>query len=360
MTSGLRARLATTFDGFRLDVDLQLPGSGITALLGASGAGKTTCLRAIAGLARVPEGFVSINGELWQDESRGVFVPTHRRALAYVFQEGNLFAHLNVRRNLDYGVERAGGPADPVEFAAIVELLGIAALLDRNTGRLSGGERQRIAIARALLMRPRLLLLDEPLAAIDTARKEELLPYLERLHDTLKIPCLYVTHNLDEASRLADHLVILERGAVVASGPLQDLMARVEPVAILREHAGVMIEGTVVDCDVADHLLRVSFSGGEMSIPARGQRVGARVRCRIEARDVSLTLERQTGTSILNVLAAKIETVADGAHPAQLLVRLDVSGAPLLAQVTRRSWNALQLSAGRAVWAQIKAVAVIG
>ena len=363
MGDGLHVRLDLRYADFHLDVSLQLPGRGITALFGPSGSGKTSCLRAIAGLEHASSAQVSLHGEVWQDSASGRFVPTHQRPLAYVFQEANLFAHLNVRRNLDYGFTRArrrGTQPPRAQFDAVVDRLDLAPLLDRQAGRLSGGERQRVAIGRALLANPRLLLLDEPLAALDTRRKDEILPYLERLHDELDIPSIYVSHSIDEVARLADHLVILERGAVIASGPMQQTMARLDLPAHLLERAGVVIDATVLSEHAGDHLAQLAFAGGTLWVPSRGQAPGQKLRCRIEARDVSLSLERQAGTSILNLLPATIIAVTDSAHPAQRLVQLDVGGSTLLAQLTRRSWETLQLTPGKSVWAQIKAVALIG
>ncbi len=358
MSTGLHARLEVEHPGFRLDVDLQLPGHGVSALFGASGCGKTTCLRAIAGLEPQARGRVSLNGEHWQESARGLFLPPHRRALGYVFQEASLFTHLSVRGNLEYGLRRSGARSAEA-LMRIAALLGIEALLDRRPATLSGGERQRVAIARALLARPRLLLFDEPLAALDLARKSEILPYLERLHDELKIPSLYVSHSPDEIARLADHLVLLDRGRVVASGPLQQTLARLDLPAHLLGDAGVVIDATVSAHDARDHLVCLEFAGGTLCAPERAASVGHSLRCRIDARDVSLTLERQRGTSILNLVAAVIVDATETTHPAQLLVRLDANGTPLLARITRRSWQALALAPGKAVWAQIKAVALV-
>lgn len=360
MAGGVQLCLDVAYPGFQLSVDLPLPGSGITALFGPSGSGKTTCLRAIAGLERAPHGYVSVNGAVWQDEARGVFQPTHRRELAYVFQEASLFAHLNVRRNLEYGFRRVRHGTGPANFAGVVELLGIDTLLHRRPERLSGGERQRVAIARALLTNPRLMLFDEPLAALDAARKDEILPYLERLHEELKIPSIYVSHNTDEVARLADHLVILDQGKVVASGPLQATLARVDFPRPLLDRAGVVIEATVTGYDEADHLAQLDFPGGSLLVPSTGQPLGRRVRCRIEARDVSLTLGRHDDTSVLNLLPGTITAVTEAPHPAHCLVQFDAGGTLLLAQVTRRSREALQLAPGKPVWAQVKAVALVG
>ena len=355
--TGIRARFSIDHPGFHLDVDLQLPGSGVTALLGPSGAGKTLFLRALAGLDRARGGHVSINGEAWQDDASGTFVPTHRRALGYVFQESSLFPHLNVRGNLEYGMKRArvaGG-----ELLPVARQLGVEALLERKPDNLSGGERQRVAIARALLLQPKLLLFDEPLASLDLARREEILPYLEHLHDVSRIPVVYVTHMPDEAIRLADHLVLLDSGRVAASGPLQETLARLDLPAPFAAEAATVIEATPVAHDAADHLTELRFGGGPLFVARRVELSRARVRCRILARDVSLTLQRQTDTSILNIFPAVVADMADAADAAQVVVRLDCNGTPLLAQITRRSCNALRLTRGKPVWAQVKAVALI-
>lgn len=353
----IEARFALHYSGFTLDVDLLLPATGITALFGHSGSGKTTLLRAIAGLERVPNGRLIMNGERWQEGS--YFLPTHRRPLGYVFQEASLFPHLSVRRNLNYGMRRTPH-ADRAHFDPIVELLGITALLDRQPDRLSGGERQRVAIARALLTQPHLILMDEPLAALDLARKEEILPYLEQLHAELQIPLLYVSHAPDEVARLADHLVVLEAGRVLASGSLTETLARLDLPIRLGEDAGVVLDAVVAQRDPHWHLVRVEFSGGGLWARDPGIPIGRSVRIRILARDVSLALTPVTETSIINSLPATVVTIADDAHPALCLVRLDCAGQPLLARLTRRSAAALALAPQVSVWAQIKAVALIG
>lgn len=353
----IQASLRIEYPGFRLDASLDLPGRGVTALFGPSGSGKTTLLRAIAGLERWP-GRLAVNGEVWQDEAR--FLPTHRRPLGYVFQEASLFAHLTVAGNLDYGARRAGPAAARVDRAAIIALLGIEGLLARRPARLSGGERQRVAIARALLTGPQLLLMDEPLAALDQARKNEILPYLERLHDTLDIPLLYVSHAPDEVARLADHLVVLEAGRVLAQGPLAETLARVDLPIRLGEDAGVVLDATVADRDAAWHLAAVEFPGGRLWVRDTGHALGERLRVRILARDVSVALAHPLNSSILNTLEGQVDSIGDEAHPALALVRLRVGKTFLLARLTRRSAAALALAPGLPVWAQIKAVAVIG
>jgi molybdate transport system ATP-binding protein len=357
----IRARFRVAHPGFALDVDLQLPGRGVSALFGASGSGKTTCLRAIAGLEHAPGGYLSVNGEVWQDDSRGVFLPTHQRPLGYVFQEASLFPHLSIRRNLEYGMRRVPAAACRVSLNQAVELLGIAPLLDRMPDRLSGGEKQRVAIARALATSPRILLMDEPLAALDLKRKNEILPYLERLHGELDIPVLYVSHAPDEVARLADHLVVLEQGRALASGPLGETLARLDLPIRLGEDAGVVLEGDVAELDAEWHLARVAFAGGSLWVRDSGVPVGQHVRVRILARDVSIAQDAHTDSSILNILPACVEQLADDdTHPALALVRLNAGGVPLVARITRRSAAWLQLRPGQTVWAQIKAVALVG
>ncbi len=359
-TAGIRAVFSLARSGFRLDVDLQLPGLGVTALFGHSGSGKTTVLRCVAGLERAPDGFLSVNDEVWQDDAQGVFMPTYQRPLGYVFQEASLFAHLCVRKNLEYGQKRVPPASRKVAFEQALELLGIESLLTRRPESLSGGERQRVGIARALLTSPKLLLLDEPLAALDQKRKNEILPYLERLHDELAIPILYVSHSLDEVAQLADYLVLLEHGQVVASGPLQETLARLDLPGAFVNDAGVVLKTVVAAHEIADALTRLDFSGGSIYVASRTEPLGRSVRCRVHARDVSLTLQQPSATSILNLVPATVVDVADTETPAHVLVNLDAGGTPLLARITRRSRNQLGITSGLAVWAQIKAVALLG
>ncbi|MBI5462935.1 MAG: molybdenum ABC transporter ATP-binding protein [Gammaproteobacteria bacterium] len=368
----IHARVRIAHPGFDLDVDLHLPGRGVSALFGVSGSGKTTCLRAIAGLERTsarvsgsdPGNYLDVNGAVWQDDAHGVFLPTHRRPLGYVFQEASLFAHLSVRENLEYGRKRAARDARSVDLPSVIDLLGIDAVLDRMPDRLSGGERQRVAIARALLTRPHLLLMDEPLAALDLARKQEILPYLQRLHDALEIPLIYVSHAPDEVAQLADHLVVLEQGRVLASGPLSETLARLDLPIRLGEDTGVVLEGAVAERDAHWHLARIAFSGDypDLHVWVRdsGVPLGQRVRVRILARDISLALETHSDSSILNALPATVDQIAADTHPALALVRLNAGGVPLVARVTQRSAANLQLHPGQKLWAQIKAVALVG
>jgi molybdate transport system ATP-binding protein len=354
----IQARFAVGYPGFTLDVDLQLPARGVTAVFGPSGCGKTTLLRCIAGLTQAPQGRLVVAGQVWQDGN--ICMPTHQRPLGYVFQEAALFAHLTVRRNLQYGQSRVPEAARRVPWDTVVALLGLAALLERMPQALSGGERQRVAIARALLTSPRLMLMDEPLAALDVARKNEVLPYLERLHAELDMPILYVSHAPDEVARLADHLVVMREGRVVASGPLSETLARLDLPIPLGEDAGVVWQGQIVERDAAWHLARVAFAGGSLWVRDGGQPVGQAVRLRILARDVSVALHPVEGTSIQNILCATVEQMADDSHPAQCLLRLRVADSAVLARLTRRAAHTLQLVPGKVVWVQIKAVALIG
>ncbi|MCB1899898.1 MAG: molybdenum ABC transporter ATP-binding protein [Rhodocyclaceae bacterium] len=356
--SRIRARLRIARADFSLDVDLDLPGHGITALFGHSGSGKTTCLRAIAGLERAADGYVALGDEIWQDESRGLFVPPHRRALGVVFQEASLFAHLSVRRNLEFGQRRAPAEQQHFSLPEVAELLGIGHLLERGPGSLSGGERQRAAIARALLAGPRILLMDEPLAALDLRRKREILPYLERLHRELSIPVIYVSHAPDEVARLADHLVLLDAGRAIASGPLNNVLSRIDLPAAFADDAGVVLD-TVIDGHEEDHLSRLRFPGGQIWVSQRPEPVGTPLRCRIHARNVSLALIPQHHTSILNCVSATVVDLAATSTPGQLLVRLDCAGEPLLARITERSAKRLEIRPGLALRAQIKSVALL-
>ena len=354
--SGIQTRFLLERPGFTLDVDLDLPARGVTALFGPSGSGKTTLLRCMAGLERAPRAFLSVGGEIWQDDTR--WLPTHQRPLGYVFQEASLFAHLTVLGNLRYGMRRTG-EAPRVSLEHAIELLGIGHLLERRPERLSGGELQRVAIARALALSPRLLLMDEPLAALDLKRKQEILPYLERLQGELDIPMIYVSHSIDEVARLADHLVLLDGGRVTASGATAALMTQLDLSLAHGDSAGAVVKATLSGHEPADHLSLATFCGGCLSVPQQPLAVGQPLRIRVQARDVSLTLERQHGTSILNILPAIVTALSpDG--PGQVMVALDVGGCALLARITARSAQALALAPGLALYAQIKGVAVLG
>jgi molybdate transport system ATP-binding protein len=357
----IEAQLALARRGFTLSVSLRLPARGVTALFGPSGCGKTTLLRALAGLERAA-GRVALGDEVWQDDAARRFVPTHRRAIGYVIQEAALFPHLDVRRNLAYGQRRVAAGARRIALDQVVDLLGIGHLLERRPDTLSGGERQRVAIARALATSPRLLLMDEPLAALDAKRKAEVLPYLDRLHAELGIPLVYVSHSIDEVARLADHLVLLDAGRVLADGPLADMLARLDLPVAFGDDAGVVLDAVVGERDAQWQLARLDVDGSQdcrLWTRDQGLAVGRRVRLRVLARDVSLTCTRQTGTSIGNQLQGTVEAIAADAHPALALVRVRVGAAPVVARLTRRSADALQLAVGMPVWAQVKTVALM-
>jgi molybdate transport system ATP-binding protein len=350
----IRAQLRLDWPDFSLDVNLQLPGSGVTALYGPSGCGKTTLLRCLAGLERA-SGTLSVNGETWQDASG--FRPTHQRAIGYVFQEASLFPHLSALGNLQYGMKRAQRP-DSVELDAIIELLGLRNLLNRKPDALSGGERQRVGIARALAVNPSLLLMDEPLAALDMKRKQEILPYLDRLQRTLQIPVIYVTHSPDEVARLAHHLVVMEAGRVITSGSLSDTLSRVDLPIRLGDDAGVVIEAVVSTIDREWHLARMNFDDGNLWIRDPGLDAGTMARVRILASDVSLAREQPGKSSIQNILQGRIDRIADDEHPGLALVRVQVGKVALLARVTHRALADLALREGDQVWVQVKSVAL--
>lgn len=355
MEVAFRGRLGA----FPLDVAFSAPARGITALFGPSGCGKTSVLRCVAGLQRL-EGRFALDGEVWHDERS--FRPTHKRPIGYVFQEANLFPHLSVRSNLLYGHRRSvgRGVAESIRLDDVVGLLGIGHLLERSPLHLSGGERQRVAVGRALLSQPRLLLMDEPLAALDRISKDDILPYLERLHDVLSIPVLYVSHDIAEVERLADHLVLLRGGRVVASGPLQELQADPAlPIARLPE-AGVTLPAVVDGYDTEYGLSVLALDGGRLLVPGDAGPIGSHRRIRIAATDVSLARRPPTDSTILNILPARIigAQIQDDMQ-VTAVVALGGGGARVLARVTRRSWDTLGLAPGQTVHAQVKGVALV-
>jgi molybdate transport system ATP-binding protein len=338
---------------FRLDVDLCLPARGISVVFGPSGCGKSTLLRAIAGLEPATRGHIEIGGQCWQDEHH--LLPPHQRAVGMVFQHAALLPHLSVEGNLRYGWRRAG--STEAVLRRWIETLGLAALLSRKPASLSGGERQRVALARALVTQPRCLLLDEPLSALDLDRRAEILPLLETIRREAGIPMLYVTHSIDEAVRLADHLVLLEAGQVRASGAALDILNHPDVPPLLAEDAGVVVEARVRARD-AHGLLALTTAAGPLWVHAAVHPDAAPIRVRIRARDVSLTLSRHEDSSVLNLLPATVVTITPAAH-GQRRVQLDANGQMLLALISQRSLEHLQLQSGMSVWAQIKAAALL-
>lgn len=355
----LDVRLTLPRAHFSVSVDLQLPAQGITVLYGPSGSGKTSVLRAVAGLDRAQQARVVVGEDVWQDDATGVYLPTHRRALGYVFQEASLLSHLDVQGNLRYGLSRVRSPQAEATLTHAVELLGIGHLLARRTDGLSGGERQRVAIARALATSPRLLLLDEPLAALDQGRREEVLPWLERLRDQARLPMLYVTHSCEEMGRLADHLVVMDAGRVRAAGPVTEVLASLHPPVLAGDDVGVLLPAQVLRRDAAWHLIEVGFDGGTLWVRDDGAELGQSVRVRLLARDVSLSTEAPQHSSIQNHLMGEVDAVVDDAHPAQALVRVRCSGSAVLARVTRRALDQLGVRVGTRLWVLVKSAALL-
>mgnify|MGYP001258912839 CR=1 FL=1 len=361
-TPGIVAGFSYTFGAglqrpFSLDVDLQLPATGITTVFGESGSGKTTLLRCIAGLQRVQRGNLTIRDDIWQNQR--TFIPTHARPLGFVFQESSLFPHLTAFGNLHYAMKRADGEVTQAEFDRIVALMGIEELGKHTPDQLSGGEKQRVAIARALLIKPRLLLMDEPLASLDLARKQEILPYLETLREEIELPILYITHSIDEVARLANYLVVMEQGRVVAQGELAEVLSRIDLPVRLGEDSGVVVQATVMERDPQWHLLRAEFPGDELWIRDGGDVLGENIRIRILARDVSLALQPHDDSSIVNRLQAEVVEIKDDVDDAMALVKLRIDSTLLLARVSRRSVHHLGIKPGSPVWAQIKSVAIM-
>jgi molybdate transport system ATP-binding protein len=348
--------------GFVLDVDLALPGRGITGLFGPSGSGKTTCLRVLAGLERGARGRVAVDGQIWQDSASGHFLPVHRRAAGYVFQEASLFDHLTVEGNLRFGFDRTPPAERRHGWDHGLELLGITHLLARRPHELSGGERQRVAIARALATSPRVLLMDEPLAALDAARKADILPWLEQLHERLDLPVLYVTHALDEVARLADHLVLLDGGRVRVQGPVIEMLSRTDLPLAHGDGAGALIEAVTCGLQNDSGLCELRFDGGTLLLPqTRATPLPDRtpVRLRIQARDVSLALLPAQQSSVLNILPATVTDLSDDG-PGQVLVGLRLGQqSRLLARISRLSSERLAITPGLPVYAQIKGVAMV-
>ena len=357
MSATLEVDIEHRLGAFELDIHFR-SGRGLTALFGRSGAGKTSVVNAIAGLVRPERGRIVVDGAVLLDTERGIRAPAHRRRVGYVFQEGRLFPHLTVRQNLLFGRWFAPGFAPAVQLDDVVDLLGIGALLDRRPGRLSGGEKQRVAIGRALLAGPRLLLMDEPLASLDARRKDEILPYIERLRDQASVPIVYVSHAVAEVTRLASTIVLISDGRVRAVGPLQEVMGRAE----LYPMAGRFEAGAVLAVRVAAHdarwgLTELAGVFGKLTVPRLHAPVGAALRVRIRARDVILAATPPTGISALNVLAGRVEAVVP-IEDAALEVQLRLGDERLLARVTRRSGAALGLVPGCEVFAVIKTVAI--
>lgn len=351
----IECRINIQLEGFKLDAKFTIPDKGITVVFGPSGSGKTTLLRAIAGLEKSDTGFLKVGDSIWQSDHN--FVPTHKRQIGYVFQDAALFDHLNVEGNLDYVIKRKTGLTEDF-IDSIYTLLDIKPLINRSTVQLSGGEKQRIAIARALLTNPKILLLDEPLSALDLKRKNEILPYLDSLHSQLEIPILYVTHSQDETSRLADHIMLIEDGKIIGNGPINEMLTRFD---LPLSHSGDAIsifDASVMSRDTDFNLMHLEFKGGQFIVPDNKLPIESLVRIRVAARDVSITKKKQTDTSILNIFPAVVEEMVPEGD-AQVMVRLTLNGVTLLACLTRKSASSLKLDQGLSVFIQVKSVAIL-
>lgn len=343
--------------GFELDVKLALPEAGVTVLFGVSGCGKTTVLRCAAGLERA-RGFVRIAGELWQDDEKGIFVPTYARRIGYVFQEASLFDHLNVRENLLYGLKRIADKGSRKRLDDAVDLLGIGHLLERRTSELSGGERQRCAIARSLVIKPAALFMDEPLAALDHARRLEIMPWIERIKNELRIPVLYVTHAEEEVMRMADRLAIIDNGRVVDTGPVAETWLRLMQNTQRKATRSVLVMGTIAQRDEAWSLMQVVSSGMHFWVRDTRMAIGSSVRLIISASDISLSVGKPSQTSIQNVFACRVVSIEKGTDPSRKLVKICAGQTALIAEVTARAVYELHLRPGMDVWAQVKSIAV--
>ena len=351
----IECKIKVQLESFMLDANFSIPDRGITVVFGPSGSGKTTLLRAIAGLEKSDKGFLKIGDSVWQKGED--FLATHKRQIGYVFQDAALFDHLDVKGNLNFVIKRAIGLKEDF-IESIHNLLEIKTLLNRKTTQLSGGERQRVAIARALLTNPKILLLDEPLSALDLKRKNEILPYLDSIHNDLEIPILYVTHSQDEMSRLADHLLLIEDGNVVGSGPVNDMLTRFDMPLSHGGDAVSIIEAEVLKRDSEFNLMHLDFLGGQFIVPDNSFPVQTKVRIRVVARDVSLTKSKQVDTSILNIFPAMVQEIVNEGE-AQVMVRLQIKETILLACITRKSSYKLRLEKGSEVFVQVKSVAIL-
>jgi molybdate transport system ATP-binding protein len=355
----LSARFRLVRGRFALDAVFGCPDRGVTGLFGPSGSGKTTVLRCVAGLESDADGFLRAGDDVWHDSEHDVFVPPHERAVGYVFQDAELFSHLDVRGNLGFAEKRARERR--ISRDDVIEWLGIGALLDRSPSRLSGGERQRVAIARALLSSPRLLLMDEPVSALDEVNRREILPYLQALPDRLSIPILYVSHSLAEVARLADHMIWLVDGRVQAAGPPSEVIGNLEFARWRRDDAGVVVDATVREHDEEGHLTLLDGPWGPVWVRRQHREAGERLRLQISASDVSIGLVPEPDTTIMNQFFVRVTEVAHSGE-GEVLVRLEspvTDGPALVARITWRSQQRLGIDIGRNVYARVKSVALL-
>lgn len=342
---------------FCLNTHLSIPGEGVTAIFGASGSGKTTLLRCIAGLETELTGRISVAGKTWFDTS--INIPSHKRPVGFVFQDAALFEHLSVAGNLHFALKRAEHPGNESLFKQVVSLLDLEKLLSRSTLSLSGGEKQRVAIARALLIQPELLLMDEPLASLGQSHKNEILPYLESLSEHFNIPIIYVTHDMQEVLRLAQHIVLLDAGQVQASGSIEQVLSTPLLAQKADIEVGSIISGKVVNIDKQWQLATVDCNDFTLNLSQRGLTTSESVSLRILARDVSITTQPTTRSSILNCVPCVITSIEDDPDPAMAVIRLTASSTVLLSRITRKSLHELSLTLEQAVFAHIKSAAII-
>lgn len=343
--------------GFTLDVSFDFPEEGLTALFGVSGSGKTTVLRCVAGLEKA-DGLVTVADEVWQDSTKGIFLPTYERQLGYVFQEASLFPHMTAAQNLEFAAKRSGSKSSERRLKEAVELLGIESLLERKPAALSGGERQRVAIARAVATEPKIMLFDEPLAALDYARKAEILPWLKELRTQLRIPMLYVTHSPEEVVSLADNLIVLESGRIKASGGVQEVLSDIQAPVDLGGEIGVLLRGEVSAPDAEWHLQAFHAGGVTLIIPQTDLAAGSRFSVRIPARNVALSAEKASASSYQNCIPAIVIETAPSDDPSDCLVKLQCADQVLISKITRKSACELKAEPGTHLWALIKAVSL--
>lgn len=345
---------------FTLDVSFAIPAHGITGIFGPSGCGKTTILRCLSGLMHFKDGYLSVGDVVWQNKN--ILLPPHKRSVGYVFQEPRLFAHLSVDENLKYGLKRSGTTEQTLTTEQVADLMGIKKFLNRSIYGLSGGEKQRIAIARALLSQPQLLLMDEPLSALDKASRNDILPYLESLHEKLGLPIIYVTHDFSEIERLADHLILMDHGRITASGPLRSLLTDLSLPIARQPEAAMVLDVTLADYDTSFDISLCRAGDIQFQVPGRIGKTGSIHRLKISANDVSLaTGEHPVSSTLLNIFPARIiEASTVGTSQMMILLELNNTETParLLSSVTRKSWQTLNFKPGVQVFAQVKSMAL--
>lgn len=359
MTKNLQAKFKMNYPEFNLDVDLNLPARGVTVVFGPSGSGKTTLLRCLCGLERAPSGFLKLADQVWQDESKGIFVPIHQRKIGLVFQDSRLFPHLSIQENLLYGYQRTA--ERNLHLSEVAQVLGLESFLNRYPEKLSGGERQRVAIGRALLTSPKFLLMDEPLASLDNQRKAEIIPFIKRIEEEFKTPIIYVTHSVNEVLQLVNTMVVLKSGKVANWGPVEEVFSDFSLKEVMgEEQLGAVLETSVAGHDEEFGLTRLDFMGQVLNVPRQKISAGQNLRVHIHSKDVSLATDPPSGaTSVLNILKAKVKKIGPvDRNNYSVDIELD-AGRPLLATITRKSLSNLNLTPGQPVYAHIKAIKMI-